>query len=836
MDKPCAHGSAASEPDTLSSAGRALLAVHLVLSATLFSPTTVEVFEFNKIALLTLTAILLATGAGLAAIRNGAHLSLRRDPVGLGVAAFVLSALLSTVFSWSPRMSWEGAHESFSGLRTILSYAVLFFATRALCRTPADAWALLAAPVLGATLAAGYAVLQVARLDPIHWQGTSPLAGYVRPFGTLGHPNQLAVYLVMALPLVGAFAWRAWQQGRRGACATLGLTAALLAFVIMATVSRGAWLALAAAALVGAAPWFRVRRRLITAGGVVLLLTVGLVGMAALGGSGQGLVNSVLERGRHLGDATSRRCIWEAALAIWRDQPLLGCGLDTFAIAFPAHRTPEYWGVEWNGTPTKAHNELLQVLATQGLVGAATALALIAALAWTAWRAARGATATRRALVLALSAGIVGCCVQNLTSFATAGCATLLVTFAALLSRWASEPESGEGSAVPSPAAPGPVYLAGLIAFLLFVHEAGGVGLLTDAHFAGGLLALAAALVVVTRSVVSPGTGEADAAWRDWLVSARPTLRWIPSVGVVACGGLLVIVGVVRPVLANRACQASAAHLPNDPAAAVVELERAVALDPDCEMYWTRLGDAYRFTAVQQTAPAERYTLRCKARAAFERAIELVPVNGYLHCNRARLLAELVPEKMATPADVYAAFDAALARDGTNAYFYLYATHTARTFGDAPRAKRYLARGIELYPRFGPLRTQEAYLAMAEGRIDDAEAMYPEAEYLDWHDDGRAYLNLLAVMAWARLQHNCPLDAWYVSTHVIQQLPDWPLPRLTQAQALEKLGRLDEAREAYRQFLALSPGYGPAQESLRRLENGAPVVQPMPRAVQPAEN
>ena len=112
-------------------------------------------------------------------------------------------------------------------------------------------------------------------------------------------------------------------------------------------------------------------------------------------------------------------------------------------------------------------------------------------------------------------------------------------------------------------------------------------------------------------------------------------------------------------------------------------------------------------------------------------------------------------------------------------------------------------------------------IALAEDRFDDADMLYPEAPYLDWHGDDRAYLNLLAVMAWGRLRHGAFLDAWFVSGHVLQYLPDWALPRLTFAQALEGLGRTAEACAAYRQVLELCPEHPGARAALRRLEGAS---------------
>src|SRR5262249_938926 len=142
---------------SLEDAGRGLLLLHLALSPLVFSTGTLEAFEFPKVLLLTATAILLgALGLcillrTLALAQTGSRLVRAcSDPVGLGVVLLLVSAAASTAASISPRTSWLGTLHSHTGLGTVTAYTVLFFATRALCRTWADARRFLAASVLAA--------------------------------------------------------------------------------------------------------------------------------------------------------------------------------------------------------------------------------------------------------------------------------------------------------------------------------------------------------------------------------------------------------------------------------------------------------------------------------------------------------------------------------------------------------------------------------------------------------------------------------------------------------------------------------------------------------------
>src|SRR6185503_3953403 len=66
-----------------------------------------------------------------------------------------------------------------------------------------------------------------------------------------------------------------------------------------------------------------------------------------------------------------------AGIRMAQDHPAFGVGVDAFAAAFPRYRTPELTRMQWGGTPTKAQNDAIQILATQGFPGALLALAMV---------------------------------------------------------------------------------------------------------------------------------------------------------------------------------------------------------------------------------------------------------------------------------------------------------------------------------------------------------------------------------------------------------------------------------------------------------------------------
>lgn len=447
--KPRSRSAPALTTGRTACAGLVAVGALLVLAPVVFTQRTLEGFELLKVALLLLAALaLVALGAstllrpvaGALSRREAARRAVAeavREPLALGLVLMLLSAAVSTAVSLSTWTSLVGAHESFSGLPTVLGYTVLFFAVRTLGRTPAVARALLVGPVVASAAVAGYAWVQVLGVDPLPWERVATLGERVRTFSTLGHPNHLAAYLVMALPFTVLWAQRAAVLRRYRMLALLCLVGLLSVGAVAASLSRSGWLALACVAAVLAVGWPRQsQRRGAWVAGVVLAAGLALVLVLVLRtpGAQEGWLGALSERVRRFGEGDTRLHIWRAALEIFRAHPWVGSGLDTFQLAFEGARTAEYWRLEWNGTPAKAHNQALHLLATQGLLGAAALGVLAAGLGLAMRRAWRRVASEERPLVVALTASVLAFATQNLFNFTVAATGSLFTCAAGLLS------------------------------------------------------------------------------------------------------------------------------------------------------------------------------------------------------------------------------------------------------------------------------------------------------------------------------------------------------------------------------------------------------------------
>jgi len=85
--------------------------------------------------------------------------------------------------------------------------------------------------------------------------------------------------------------------------------------------------------------------------------------ITALGGSDSGVI---------------RLLVWRGALDIWKNYPVFGSGVETYAFAYYKFRPVAHNMVsEWKFLYNKAHNEYLNFLATTGTFGIATYLSII---------------------------------------------------------------------------------------------------------------------------------------------------------------------------------------------------------------------------------------------------------------------------------------------------------------------------------------------------------------------------------------------------------------------------------------------------------------------------
>jgi O-antigen ligase/tetratricopeptide (TPR) repeat protein len=211
--------------------------------------------------------------------------------------------------------------------------------------------------------------------------GRKQVAQYAgRVSGPFGIPNSLAAFLILLCPTTGVLA------ARRTASAAMrvfwGWVTLVLLLGIGLTISRGGWLALAAAVtvwpLVGSGASLRRRAgRTMLIGTAILLIGVGIYAASP----------RVQDRALHLmhdAGERSRPILWRAAIHIFREHPALGSGAGSYNVLFEKYR-PEGFLNE----PIWTHNDYLNTLSDYGLVGFGLFFGAAAVVGWQCWRAGR---------------------------------------------------------------------------------------------------------------------------------------------------------------------------------------------------------------------------------------------------------------------------------------------------------------------------------------------------------------------------------------------------------------------------------------------------------------
>lgn len=264
-------------------------------------------------------------------------------------------------------------------------------------------------------------------LDVACW--TTDFQPKIRVFSTLGQPAWLAAYIAAIIPLSIAFLINFVKETKivvkKNPLKNYNLIFVVLniLFIVASylmllwTLSRGAiiamWLEILLLALFYF--WFFIKPKLqkknisldFKVAGVILIAFIAItfingqpfsfLNIFTLGGIQQKLTPApVSKEGKKLpaptptpvpairgelggtDSGTIRLYVWKGAIDIWKNYPIFGSGLETYAFAYYKYRPVGHnMTSEWNFLYNKAHNEFLNYLATTGTVGIVSYLLMI---------------------------------------------------------------------------------------------------------------------------------------------------------------------------------------------------------------------------------------------------------------------------------------------------------------------------------------------------------------------------------------------------------------------------------------------------------------------------
>lgn len=265
----------------------------------------------------------------------------------------------------------------------------------------------------------------------------------VRLAGTLDHPNDLAMYLNLCLP-IACFMFLIEKKKLRRWFLIAAIGLALIAEIWSG--SRGGWLGLAMAVGGGVFFWMRKRGQNPLVGLGVMALTVSLL-FAMLFASSETFRARLVEG--DAGAAEIRYPLMEVAMEMIKENPVQGVGLNLYTREMiPYDRTSYFIAYRYNHP---VHNTFLMVGAETGL----PSLLILASFIYFLIMEARRAFARNDGIVEAVSIGIFGTLISwfihnqvNLTGpFSDQ---TLWVIFGLLAAASLYRPESQRGATITS--------------------------------------------------------------------------------------------------------------------------------------------------------------------------------------------------------------------------------------------------------------------------------------------------------------------------------------------------------------------------------------------------
>jgi O-antigen ligase len=355
-----------------------LLAIALVTPWTNFPHVVPKFAWFRATTALAVVFFLLGVATSSAARAQGMFQRVRAtvtSPVGLAVTAFVLAVQLACLFGVDPSRSFWSTLERGEGGAQILMLYFYFLLLAALLNQPRE-WLLLFKSIcVAGLLSVGFGVLdgldvfglfgviQVNQPDfrfagangnPESFAAFALFAIFFSLYVVSGRPTKRllpehAIWLGTSLVFVGTLLW----SGTRGAL--VGLAAGGLTFTVAFAVLQPRW-----------------RRPLVA---VVAVGTVLAGSLAAIQRhTTVDLLPYSFRRLFYMSLSTrsfaERRSIWRMVWNGFLDRPLLGLGPENVTDAIFRHFDPSYYHPDENGTiPDRAHNVLLDHLATVGVIG-----------------------------------------------------------------------------------------------------------------------------------------------------------------------------------------------------------------------------------------------------------------------------------------------------------------------------------------------------------------------------------------------------------------------------------------------------------------------------------
>ena len=204
-----------------------------------------------------------------------------------------------------------------------------------------------------------------------------------RVFSTLGQPNWLAAYLCILLPFS---IYKILKSTNKSSTISYLLLTSSYYLALLFTKSKSGIIAGIISISIFFLTYF-IRNQLLQKNkrGFVLIFILIILSLSITNPIKEKIFskqlkieNSKIENLNITPSGDIRKIVWKGSLALFKEFPLVGTGVETFAYSYYWTRPVEHnLTSEWDFLYNKAHNEYLNYLATTGLVGTIPYLVLI---------------------------------------------------------------------------------------------------------------------------------------------------------------------------------------------------------------------------------------------------------------------------------------------------------------------------------------------------------------------------------------------------------------------------------------------------------------------------
>ncbi|HEX8923605.1 MAG TPA: O-antigen ligase family protein [Patescibacteria group bacterium] len=369
---------------------KSITSIYLVLffvTPLIFTSFNSELFELPKMYFVYAAALVILGLHLINVFRRGAPL-VRRHFLLIPLSFFLLSQIVSTVFSVDPHTSVFGYYSRLNGgLLSLIAYLILFLILSVYINENFKKL-LITSFLASGLIVASFGILEHFGIDKNIWiQDVTS-----RVFSTLGQPNWLAAYLCVLIPFALYRALTSLNRNYRYGYFALSFVFYLC---LLFTKSKSGIIAgivsLSVFALIAIFKNFRsadFKKHFLP-----LFITVGIFIVSSLTinspikdiffHSPAPAVDTPAASSEPLNVTPSdqiRKIVWEGSLKLWQKFPLFGTGVETFAYSYYWTRPASHnLTSEWDFLYNKAHNEYLNYLATTGAFGLGTYLFFIIA-------------------------------------------------------------------------------------------------------------------------------------------------------------------------------------------------------------------------------------------------------------------------------------------------------------------------------------------------------------------------------------------------------------------------------------------------------------------------